>query len=59
MFTHKDTAAFEALLAPDYYEVDKAGKKVPSGRYTLAVVVKGSKGSSPVHGQTLATVGIT
>ena len=28
MFNHKETAAFEALLAPDYYEVDQAGKKI-------------------------------
>ena|SRR5579885_1001514 len=28
MFETKDTAAFEALLSPDYYEIDESGKKL-------------------------------
>lgn len=28
IFTHKDAAAFEALLAPDYFEIDEKGKKL-------------------------------
>jgi hypothetical protein len=56
---HISSGLFEPLTGVYAFAVDKAGKKVPSGRYTLAVVVKGSKGSSPVHGQTLATASIT
>lgn len=38
MFEHKDAVGFEGLLAPDYYEIDQAGKKLDREAFIKAEV---------------------
>lgn len=38
MFNRKDTAAFEALLSPDFYEVDQNGKKMDHDTFIRTAV---------------------